>query len=294
MVKLHIKKGEESHFLYETTVDIIVEELLVSLIAIYNGRLKVQRICTEVEELADHGITMSPHMQGLADDQIEELKLTDDYSEQCQPSGGCIINIDDIGRRNGKAPIERMADVLKKTVKEAKDLISKKNVEAEICMTQLQVNQALQLLQGAVMIVYPMGLPPYDPVRCEFENVEDLSGTQAALEVIELENSSLWWAGKELTREKKLSDFIGKNEKTKVICKLQKKGQGAPARESIVNENEQKAMMAYYYRKQEELKALDVSGSDDSYLNNEWADSQNLKRQFQGLGSIRYDTVNKP
>lgn len=28
------------------------------------------------------------------------------------------------------------------------------------------------------MIVYPMGLPPYDPVRMEFENKEDLSGTQ--------------------------------------------------------------------------------------------------------------------
>jgi len=28
------------------------------------------------------------------------------------------------------------------------------------------------------MIVYPMGLPPHDPIRLEFENTEDLSGTQ--------------------------------------------------------------------------------------------------------------------
>ena len=26
------------------------------------------------------------------------------------------------------------------------------------------------------MIVYPMGLPPHDPIRMEFENNEDLSG----------------------------------------------------------------------------------------------------------------------
>ena len=32
------------------------------------------------------------------------------------------------------------------------------------------------------------------------------------------------------------------------------KGQGAPAREPVIKEDEQKAMMAYYYRKQEELK----------------------------------------
>ena len=32
----------------------------------------------------------------------------------------------------------------------------------------------------------------------------------------------MWWAGKELQRGKKLQDFIGKNEKTKLIAKLQK------------------------------------------------------------------------
>jgi cilia- and flagella-associated protein 298 len=42
------------------------------------------------------------------------------------------------------------------------------------------------------------------------------------LEVIELEHASLWWAGKEMVRGKKLCDFIGRNEKTKVLCKLQK------------------------------------------------------------------------
>ena len=32
----------------------------------------------------------------------------------------------------------------------------------------------------------------------------------------------MWWAGKELTRDKTLGDFVGKNEKTKIIAKLQK------------------------------------------------------------------------
>lgn len=40
------------------------------------------------------------------------------------------------------------------------------------------VKEALDQLRGAVMIVYPMGLPPHDPIRMEFENKEDLSGTQ--------------------------------------------------------------------------------------------------------------------
>jgi len=45
MVKLHIKKGDESQFLCETTVDVLVDEVLANIVAVYNGRLKVQRIC---------------------------------------------------------------------------------------------------------------------------------------------------------------------------------------------------------------------------------------------------------
>ena len=42
------------------------------------------------------------------------------------------------------------------------------------------------------------------------------------MEVIPVENAALWWASKELQRGKLLKDFVGKNEKTKIICKLQK------------------------------------------------------------------------
>ena len=36
----------------------------------------------------------------------------------------------------------------------------------------------------------------------------------------------------------------------------QQKGQGAPAREPVVSQEDQKAMMAYYYRKQEDMKVM--------------------------------------
>jgi hypothetical protein len=49
MVKLHIKKGDESQFLYETTVEMPVDDLLKDVSAIYNGRLKVQRICAGMQ-----------------------------------------------------------------------------------------------------------------------------------------------------------------------------------------------------------------------------------------------------
>lgn len=49
---------------------------------------------------------------------------------------------------------------------------------------------------------------------------------------------------------------LGKNEKTKVIAKLQKSGSGPPQREPAVSEEERKAMMAHYFKKQEEMKKL--------------------------------------
>ena len=36
-------------------------------------------------------------------------------------------------------------------------------------------------MKGAVMIVYPMGLPPHDLVKLELDNEEDLTGTQVGV-----------------------------------------------------------------------------------------------------------------
>ncbi|KAL6089116.1 hypothetical protein STEG23_008304 [Scotinomys teguina] len=221
MVVLHVKRGDESQFLLQAPGSTELEELTAQVTRVYNGRLKVQRLCAEVEELAAHGVFLPPNMQGLTDEQIEELKLKDEWGEKCVPSGGSVFQKDDIGRRNGQAPNEKMKQVLKKTVEEAKAMVSKKQVEAGVFVTMEMVKDALDQLRGAVMIVYPMGLPPYDPIRMEFENKEDLSGTQAALEVIQESEAQLWWAAKELRRTKKLSDYVGKNEKTKIIVKIQ-------------------------------------------------------------------------
>lgn len=45
---------------------------------------------------------------------------------------------------------------------------------------------------------------------------------QAGLEVIEEGEAQLWWAGKELKETKLLSDYVGRNEKTTIIVKIQK------------------------------------------------------------------------
>ncbi len=45
---------------------------------------------------------LPPNMQGLTEEQITDLKLTDQCADTCIPSGGFIENPDPTGRRNGQ------------------------------------------------------------------------------------------------------------------------------------------------------------------------------------------------
>ena len=42
-------------------------------------------------------------------------------------------------------------------------------------------------------------------------------------------------------------------------------------------------MIAFYYKKQEENKRLMENYEEDGYLNSQWADSNSLKKSFNGL-----------
>merc|ERR1719181_971168 len=136
------------------------------------------------------------------------------------------------------------------------------------------------------MIVYPMGLPDYDAVRPLLEEREALEGS-AALEHLDVDKVSLWCFSKELQRDKLLSEYVGKNDKTKVVAKLQKKGAGAPTREPVVSEDEQKAMVAHYHKKQQEAEKMALE-DEDAYMHSAWANPKSLKNSFTGVGDISW------
>ena len=240
-----------------------------------------------MEELANYGCMIPHEMMGLTDEQVVELKLEDKWAEICIPSGGFNEAKDPVGRRNGQQPVPSMQEILRKSIGEALAMIDKKLVNDGKALTLKIIKEALDLLRGAVTIVYPMQLPPHDTIRNEFQNTEDLSGTQASLEVIEPVKAQIWFAGKQMLPDKRLADYVGNNEKCKIIVKLQKSGEGAPGREPVFSETERKQMMLHAYRRQEELKKLDLD-DDDSYLNSTWSNNMNLKSQMQGIGDIKF------
>lgn len=253
MVRLVVKRGDEVQFIFDTKLETRLDALLLELVYIYNGRLKVFRICNEIEELAKYGPAKMPEMIGLTEEQVEELHLVDEWMDICVPSGGVIENVDLSGRRFGRQPKKEMQNVLLKAVLDAKQMICKEKVVKGDVLVQRTVQEALDILRGSIMIVYPMQLPMHDPIRMELANVEDLRGQQASKEVLEPAKAQLWFAGHHMLPEKRLADYLGSNEKSKVIVKLASSGEGQPSRETI-SEEDRKQLMLHAYRRQEELK----------------------------------------
>merc|ERR1739838_1235425 len=98
----------------------------------------------------------------------------------------------------------------------------------------------------------------------------------------------MWFAGKKMLRgeEKKMSDYVGTNEKTKIVVKITSQKGGAPVREPTVDEESQKKMMAFWHRKQEKDKEL-AEDDEDSYLQSQWVDPNALQAAFRGMGNVK-------
>ena len=74
--------------------------------------------------------------------------------------------------------MQDLKKVLNDTADDVKKKIHKDNIKTGVEVSEKTVKECLDLISGAVKIVWPMGLPHFDPVRLELENCEDLSGTQ--------------------------------------------------------------------------------------------------------------------
>jgi len=288
MVLLHVKRSEKEGFLYEVPAATEVDTVVRDLVKIHNLRLKVNRLTDAAGQLALYGPMKLPEQQGLDDDTplLEDYDTTSGETAKRTVTHGANYRQDPSEKRTGDAPSDELAAVINKTVEDAKALTAQRMVDMKQSISKKPLEDAIANIRGAVMIVYPMGLPDYDHVRQILEEREELEGA-SALEVLEEDKASLWCFSKELQREEVLSKYVGKNDKTKVIAKLQKKGASAPMREPVVSEDEQKAMIAFYHKKQQEMEKLSLE-DEDNYLHSSWANPKALKNAFTGIGEVSW------
>nr|CCA22494.1 conserved hypothetical protein [Albugo laibachii Nc14] len=280
MVLFHVKRGDKNEFLHEATVDTRNEDLICELCYLNNTRIRLSALADALPDLGRFGMALKPNEQGL--DTFQEVNETKER--------GQFYEDDPLGLRTGEGVSPQLRETMAKVSEDAKQFLnSKQQIQMKKCTTRHELEEKLMNIRGAVMMAFPMGLPAHDPIKnlLDRENVEEaLADRAASLDVTNIENTELWWAGKQFYRDQTVRDMVGSNEKTKIIVKLQKKGGGMPSREPGVTEEEQKAMMAFYFKKQEEMKKLAEDDAED-YMASSWADPKALKNSLRGTATIR-------
>ncbi|PFH35635.1 putative protein c21orf59 [Besnoitia besnoiti] len=275
MVLIHVKTTDEKNqFLFETQAAVRVNELREELVDLYNLRLQTLQLADACKGLAAHGPLRPEETRGLT---AEVAKLSDlDVYAYGQPT-----NPDPTGYRTGVQPPPETVEILEETATRSAETVSHLKVQSKEPLTTRAVRSAFENLRGAVMIAYPgfHDLPEWDPARILLEQEE----TGNTLEPFDKEKTALWWAGKELQNDKVLSHYVGKNEKTKIIARLQPKAAGAPIREPRIDAETHKAMLAYCHKKRRDEQELE-DDDDDSYLGSEWANPRGLKNALVGGG----------
>lgn len=281
MVVIVVKKSDLEQFLVEASIEESNDALIRRLVRLWNLRLKTEQLAGALEELAQYGPAKPEADKGL-DEVHDEAQIAEGGAA---PARGAHYKADPSGNRTGDACSPQLQAVLTKVALDAKQAVSAAQVRAKVPLTEALLEEKLSVMRGAVVMAYPMGLPQADPVRVAIEDADHTAQIYGEHQ-LDAEEAQLWWAGKEFLRTQTVGDRVGRNEKTKIIAKLQRPGSGAPAREAAVSEAERKQMMAHYFRKQEEMKKL-AEANEDDYHNSQWADPGNLRRALNGTGNVR-------
>lgn len=278
MVVIHVKNGDSDGFLYEVPCETNVDFTVRELVQIWNLRVRLAQLCGSLTEMAKYGPMKKPEKAGL--DTVNEK-----YNGEVIDKGE-FYEPDPTGNRTGNGIGPQLTETVNRVITDTQAILDPNNVKRKISITLAGLQERLDNIRGVTMMAFPMGLPEWDTVRLTIESAEGLAGTAAGQQILDEATAELWVASRLFDRNTKLSDRLGKNDKTKVIGKLQKPGAGAPAREAVINEEEKKAMMAHYFKKQEEEKRMAESHEDD-YLHSSWADPKAMQKSLRGISEVR-------
>ncbi|KAJ3128613.1 hypothetical protein HK101_005372 [Irineochytrium annulatum] len=292
MVVVVVKRNEEAILNLQVPAATRNRELIDKVCELFRLKIRLLLLIDFTGEILQHGV-MRPESEIEEEENAPQGESSSSSVPPPQQQQGqlvvrggreVMINPDPSGRRTGECPTSTVKETLEQTLEVAKALVAKEHAKAGKYLELEELKEAMRNIGGALTIAYPMGLPEWEPARHILDDGADLSSVK---EIIEPHEGALWWAGKELVPEKLLSDFVGRNDKTKIIAKLQKKEQGPPTREPPLDEQGQKELMAYYYKKQEQEKRL-AENADDEYLNSTWANPKTLKQAFTGINNVSW------
>ena len=146
------------------------------------------------------------------------------------PQVGTRFVKDDTHYRTGWLLSEDMTQKMLDQATLMKKLVHSDQVKAKQCMTLPPMQEQVDVCRGLMMMAYPgfHGLGEWEPVWVLLENKEEFDSTLHGSDDLTVSDTVLWCVNKELQLGKVFSDYFGKNEKSKMVVKVTKRGQGAP------------------------------------------------------------------
>lgn len=252
----------------------------------------MDRLSQAMEELAAKGPLKPEGLRGLDEAGYEEYLKTEDITvtdglKLMPPQVGSRFVKDDTSYRTGWLLSEDMTQKMLDQATAMKKLIHVDNVKNKIYLTMQPMLEQIDIVRGLMMMAYPgfHGLGEWEPVWVLLENQEEFDENLHGSDDLKVEDTVLWCVNKELQLGKTFSHYFGKNEKSKMVVKVTKRGGGAPQREALITEDEHKKMLSYYHKKQEEAKKIEDQDDGDQYLNSSWADNNRMKAEMHGMKS---------
>jgi len=277
MVKLHIKGTEkEDQFIFLTTCDANVDDVSCKVIGLWNERLRLKMIANASKELAKMGPLRIEAERGITDTEIFAQSFPESKLDDC--------TADPSGQRVGVPP--KTGGQITQYAEAALEAISENRALQRKALTMEVIEEHRMNLRGCLLIAYPMGLPPHEPLSLFLNEKEKFEWVGDHKKLRDEKTGQLWFASRKLQRKDALSKYIGTNDKTKVIIKITSEKGGAPVREPNVDEESHKQMLAFWHKRQETEKEL-AKDDEDSYLASEWANPNQLKTAFQGMKDLR-------
>lgn len=128
MVQIHLKRADESLFLYSAPAATPLSDLTPTLASLHNDRKRLDRLVTAIPDLLQYGPSKPESQQGYTEEQIDEL------AKQSEPKKGKEVMMNGfafyettcpIGMRVGLAAGEDATKLVESTLVEANKIISK-------------------------------------------------------------------------------------------------------------------------------------------------------------------------
>ena len=170
-----------------------------------------------------------------------------------------------------------MQKIICRIITEVKARVSEENIKSNKCISKDDISEALIMLKGAQDILFEKQLSEFEKLDFHEQNNTDSILKQ---EEIAIETASLWFSNKRLMPDKKLSEYFGSNEKSKVIVKLSANTNSPPKNSSTDNERMTKRI--------DDFDKLFKVETVYSYSEDSVQAKDELKRKMHGMQKITW------